>query len=301
MRTVASVTGAGRSVLSTILLLAGTAAVSRAAADPLPEVTGWRRTGKTTSFDAKTIWQEINGAAELYLSYGFKELRLQRYSRGEGQEVAIHVYDMGRPLHAFGVYWRERPRSAKAIRAGTGTRAAFSAPYHCLALRGRFYVKVVVAKGGLKSESCGPLLTAITGSLSGAAVPREVSLLPSAGQVQGSIRYTRRGYLGLRELVDCLHATYGDKPKGRYELFMLLPGAKRSQDLIWKQLAARWKRQRRGGLTMLSRTVPYRGTIAVVRTPRGIYGASHPKGMAAALKILGDLKVNRSKAPRSEQ
>jgi hypothetical protein len=283
-------TGSGsRSALSTILVLATAAGTAQAGA--LPEVKGWRRLETTKSFDAKTIWQQINGAAELYLDYGFKGLRLQRYSRkGKGQEIEVHVYDMGRPLHAFGIYWRERPTEAKVIRAAAG--AAFAPPYHCLAFKSRYYVKAVIARGQLKTESCGQILSAIARSLPGSsALPREVSLLPSAGRVPSSIRFTRRGYMGLRELQGCLHAAYREQSRRKsYEVFVLLPGGKRSLGAIWRHLAARWKRHRGGGLTVLSRKVPYRGTVAVVRTSRGIYGASHPKGIEEVLEILRRFK-----------
>ncbi len=54
------------------------------------------------------LWQYINGAADLFLSYGFRELIVRDLEQGD-RHVTVSVYDMGGPLDAFGVYERERP------------------------------------------------------------------------------------------------------------------------------------------------------------------------------------------------
>jgi hypothetical protein len=113
----------GPVVLLTILLLSAAPAAAQdtsrahAVSVTLPEggcVPGWEQIGAAQCFSEKNLYGYIDGGAELFLEFGFKELLLQRYGDHE-REVALEVYVMENAAAALGIYllWcgRETPVS----------------------------------------------------------------------------------------------------------------------------------------------------------------------------------------------
>ncbi len=72
---------------------------------------GWVRGGDARCYSPDALYEYIDGAADLYLSYGFKQAVVGDYVKsGEGEHwITVDVYDMGAPLHAFGIYGAEKP------------------------------------------------------------------------------------------------------------------------------------------------------------------------------------------------
>ena len=73
-----------------------------------PEVTGWKQSGEIQTFLPKTLFEYINGAADLYLSYDFEELKVAEYLNEKKASVIVDVYRHKTPTHAFGIYSQER-------------------------------------------------------------------------------------------------------------------------------------------------------------------------------------------------
>ena len=44
-----------------------------------PEITGWKQSGEIQTFTPKTLFEYINGAADLYIMYDFQELKVAEY------------------------------------------------------------------------------------------------------------------------------------------------------------------------------------------------------------------------------
>jgi hypothetical protein len=67
-------------------------------------------------FSPDTLYEKINGRADLYLSSGFVSLKTQRFSMHEsaGVWVEVFVYDMATPENAFSVFSMQRREGAQA-------------------------------------------------------------------------------------------------------------------------------------------------------------------------------------------
>ena len=274
-----------------LVVVALLAAVSTADARDKSSLTpaGWRSAGPVETFDKKTVWKAINGAAELYLTYGFTRLQLHRFSKGK-LKVALHVYSLGSPLDALGVFLRERPEDAAAVK-GAGAMSAFAAPGHCLSFRGSRYFRVQVSEGELTRVSCGQALAhAASAYKTSVDLPAELSLLPAKGRVSGSLGYTRQSFLGLRELTNSLHARYsvpGAKKKNELVRFIMLAGSDKEASAALERLAKKnWKQHKLGARTVWHRQVPYKGTVALVRIPGGFSGVAGAGSLKAAAKLL---------------
>jgi hypothetical protein len=67
------------------------------------------------SFTPGTLYEKINGRADLYLSSGFIALKTQRFAPDPptGNWMELFIYDMGEPQNAFSVYSMQRRMDAE--------------------------------------------------------------------------------------------------------------------------------------------------------------------------------------------
>jgi len=67
-------------------------------------------------FSPDTLYEKINGRADLYLSSGFVSLKTQRFSMDKtaGHWVEVFVYDMATPENAFSVFSMQRREDSQA-------------------------------------------------------------------------------------------------------------------------------------------------------------------------------------------
>jgi hypothetical protein len=67
-------------------------------------------------FGPDTLYEKINGRADLYLSSGFVSLDTQRFAMAgdQGAWVELFVYDMATPANAFSVFSMQRREGARA-------------------------------------------------------------------------------------------------------------------------------------------------------------------------------------------
>ena len=71
----------------------------------LPDsIDGWKRLGEDRFFNDKNLYDYIDGAAELYISFGFSKVFNRIYSAGEGKEVLVDIFYMNKSSDAFGAF-----------------------------------------------------------------------------------------------------------------------------------------------------------------------------------------------------
>ena len=248
-------------------------------------IAGWSPDGEPTTYDVAGLWELINGGADVFLSYGFENVTVQKFSAGD-VTVSIAVYDMGRPLNAFGIYRTETPADESAL--PVGTEAVVSPPYQCLLLKDRYYVKVEAYEGDIDQATGESLVAAIADALpGGAGLPPEFTALPADGMVVGSAQYTRVALYGLAELNESVHAAYTDDAGSEYQAFVLLQTGEVTADNIWQELASRWQEIDLAGEPVLFREVPYSGLVGVIRSNGGIIGVANAVDEEQLLNRLG--------------
>lgn len=108
-------------------------------AEPLPErLADWTRTEEKT-YSGQTLYDYINGGADLYLEYGFVRVDVGYYNKGE-QEILIEIYTMSSPLAATGVYTHFRNFAATDLPEPYSGKV-YDSYLECL--NGAQYVRVV--------------------------------------------------------------------------------------------------------------------------------------------------------------
>ena len=66
-------------------------------------VPGWRRAEHKKVFARKELFNYIDGGAELFLEFGFDNLVIQRYQKGNS-ELTLEAYQTESPESALGIY-----------------------------------------------------------------------------------------------------------------------------------------------------------------------------------------------------
>ncbi len=80
---------------------------SRPEAFPAPEcglVPGWSQRDEARRFDAETLFEYKNGAAEAYFAYGFTRMQGVTCVDAAGVELVIDVSELDDPDHAWGFF-----------------------------------------------------------------------------------------------------------------------------------------------------------------------------------------------------
>ena len=156
-----------------------------------PEVAGWTQPGEVLIYDSDTLWEYINGAAELFVEYGVQACHVTDLSSGD-LTVTVELYDMGTPLNAYGVFDREYAGDPLDVQGATA--AAVSPPYQALLLKGGTYGKVNVLEGELTEEKGRELLQGLAEALPGeSSLPEEFAILPQDGKVAGTEVPSKKG------------------------------------------------------------------------------------------------------------
>ena len=269
------------------LLVLGAASMAAAQPEPVkvPVPSGWTAFDEEYRYDRENLWEYINGAAELFLSYGFRELIVLDVEKGDSG-LTVCVYDMGTPLDAFGIFDREKPADGKHL-SDIGALAILQPPYRGLLLKDRFYVKVEIGGGAVSEEELSSILGEVASGLPGVdGLPAQLEALPETDRVPGSVAFAGRDFLGVADLSNCLHAKYLKADGTQYQLFAMKP----SKSFL-KGASKKWVVEERadGGL-LIWRKIPYSGAVVLLGDETQLLGAAGFDDYKEATALLESLQ-----------
>jgi hypothetical protein len=170
---------------------------------------GWKCEGKPRHFSPQTLYEQIDGEAELYISYGFRELAslLYYWVSPEDTFFVVDLYDMGSPLNAFGLYSNFRHPQYQFQDVGA---EAFVSDYGMKFYKGNYLVEI---KTSDLSERCRRAVFVVAKEIARRipeprSSPELLSLLPTENQVPRTLRYVQREMLNQGFLPGGLEARY---------------------------------------------------------------------------------------------
>lgn len=162
---------------------------------PVDEVMpGWRATGDPKEFSPDTIYDHINGEAEIYYPYGLRRALTNTYSDGKDSIVA-DVYEMGSLLDAFGIFSNYRSARSRPLDMGA---EGFVDDYQIMFYKDRFFVRItVVGDPDSSAEALRTCAARIDKNLPGHdRRPVELNSLDVSGVKAASVRYIAESVLG---------------------------------------------------------------------------------------------------------
>jgi len=98
----------------------------------------WDTDGDPVLYDTSTLYDYINGGAELYLSYGMHKVVSQRYAKEGVGQIRLEIFDMVEPGNAFGVFSHTRTHDEKKF--GQGSQYFTGAQ---IFWKGRYFISVM--------------------------------------------------------------------------------------------------------------------------------------------------------------
>lgn len=85
----------------------------------LSDVQGWRPVSELSPYNSNTIFQHMNGAAELYLAFNFRELKTTKFEKHARPSIIVEVYEMASSEDAYGVFTFEQQDPGAGIGQGS--------------------------------------------------------------------------------------------------------------------------------------------------------------------------------------
>jgi hypothetical protein len=82
-------------------------------------VEGWKWDWKEIEYNSKTIFKYMDGAAELYLAYGFGNLTVRRFEKPGQPPITVELYEMASSEDAYGVFSYEHQDETAGIGQGS--------------------------------------------------------------------------------------------------------------------------------------------------------------------------------------
>ncbi len=112
------------------------------------EAAGWTWDGKEMKYNSKTLFDYIDGAAELYLAYGFQSLRVRRFEKSNQPPITVELYEMASSEDAYGVFSFERQDEAVGIGQGSEFGGGLLRFW-----KGKYFVSIYADGEGAEVES----------------------------------------------------------------------------------------------------------------------------------------------------
>jgi hypothetical protein len=225
------------------------------------EVGGWRAESPGRVYDRDTLFEYIDGGAELYLAYGFREMVAGRYQKAGEPDIVVDLFDMGSSDDAFGVFTAELQEPEAGVGQGSEYAAGLLRFW-----KGRFFASVWAEGETATTESS---VLAIGEKIAAAIeppgrTPQLVRALPERGLGERGIRFFHDhaslnlhyfvadgNILGLSEQTEAVLAPYGAGDSAMRVLVIRYPAAGDAEDALASFLDSYLPEGRRTGMAQV--------------------------------------------------
>lgn len=251
-----------RTVIIGIILLVGLVAglsgcgndekkIESIAAGYLPEVSqrvDLKQSSEIRIYTGESLWEYINGGAEVYLLYGFREVATVDYS-SEDINIVADIYRFDTPVNAYGLYSTMRPDNAETVGLGV---EGFIDPGTINFVRGDILVRLVGYEDTDESHiALINLAEEINTLIPGIATrPAAFALFPAENRIALTDKYYAELFLGQRFLTEVYSLGF-DIRSDSLTLF-LTTDSLGGKFLEWRNYATRLKTTREA-----SADIPY--------------------------------------------
>jgi hypothetical protein len=149
------------------------------------EINGWV-SAQDRTYDRDTLFEYINGGAELYLSYDFDRLESRTYTRKDQPDIEVDVFDMKSSRNAFGVF--SHAREIVDFSYGQGSQYTEGL---LLFWKGKYFVSILASPETPEAkDTVHELARRIESAISDTGpLPDILAVLPRDGLIEESLRY----------------------------------------------------------------------------------------------------------------
>jgi hypothetical protein len=201
-----------------------------------PSMQGWTPKGKPDVYTPDNLFEYINGAADVFLSYDFQQLATVTFENAKKHSFTVDIYRHGSERNGFGIYSQER--SSKGPFLPIGTQGYYEQGVLNF-LRGAYYVKM---SGFDLGENDKQVLYAYAEKLAknlegDSTFPAAVTCFPGEGKVSNSEGFISKNFLGHSFLHSAFTADY-EKDGRPYRVFIIETKSNTGTESILKNYLA---------------------------------------------------------------
>jgi len=154
------------------------------------ELGEWKRDGAPQEFRGEDLYLYINGGAEIYHEYGFRQVIIQDYLNKNGKSISLEIFEMTSPESAYGIYTFKTSSEGKEITLGSQAQLA---DYYLNFWKGNFLITLT---GFDENEETIRGLLVIARAVEAKIEfkgkrPPLVALFPEKGLIKPSIKYIK--------------------------------------------------------------------------------------------------------------
>ena len=259
-----------------------------------PEITGWKQSGEIQTFSFKTLFEYINGDADLYLMYDLQELKVTEYLNEKKASVIVDVYRHKTPTYAFGIYSQERLSNANIIDIGA---QGYIEKNVLNFVSGPYYVKLNSYNTGAEDEE---ILLNFAKKVSEnlgekGRLPSILSSFPQEGKKNNSEKFISINFLGYAFLHSAFTADYELSGK-KFKLFVI-EGADGNdcREMIQKYLQQTRSPEKNVTESRYAIADPYHGEIELHWKGKYIWGILNVSDTSLRSKYLKLFEVGLDK------
>jgi hypothetical protein len=263
---------------------------------------GWVIEEKVKLYDKDTLFDHIDGEAELYFPYGFDALASASYVNKQNSDLSIvaDVYRMASVLDAFGIYSNYRKANNLWVTIGA---EGFVSPSQLMFYQDRYFVRLQISGAtSLPTDTFLACARAISGNLpAGVGPPKELEVMKIPALVPKSERYLAQSLLGYvffrRGII--ADATVQDE---KMQIFVIHEDTPTAARKAFGQYHSYLKAEAQGiqmtGNPARMRIIavdPLYGGVLVEQSGRYIIGAVRVKNTSVAKQLIDELRERISK------
>ena len=256
-----------------------------------PKIGQWKPQKSVQVYLEDNLFDYINGASELYLSYDFRQLDVVYYKNRQKQEITVEIYTHASPLVAYGIYSQERSPDGNYLNNGTESYIDGS---NLFILTGKHYLKIYSydlnddAKAVL-SEFAQPIVELLNGDNS---LPALLSAFPEENLRPKSTQLVAKNLLGYSFFTKGYQAFY-DFAEEQCRLFIIKSASiKESNDLFKKYILHIRHAPRIPGNAEYKVNDPYHGAGIIRKCEHYVYGGFGLADIEQLSKLLNQVRDN---------
>jgi len=187
-----------------------------------PEINGMKMKGTPEVYTPDNLYEYINGAADVFLSYDFQELASLTYEDKANHSLTIDIYRHSNNNNGFGIYSQEKPAKGEFLEIGS---QGYYEQGILNFLSGKYYIKMSAYDLG---ENDKDIMMAAAKDLAGKfkgkkGFPQTLTFFSRKDMVPNSQRYVAVDFLGHSFLHSAFVVDYNVANK-KYKVFIIEAG-----------------------------------------------------------------------------
>ncbi|MEJ2737194.1 MAG: hypothetical protein P8189_27145 [Anaerolineae bacterium] len=145
-------------------------------------VADWSAEGDVEVFGPENLYDLVDGQADFFFAYAFREVAVQTYEDASGATVRVEIWELGTPADAFGVFTTYRAGSPVAVGNGGDSDPGRRLDYW----QDHFFVRIS-SISSLDDDILHTFAEVVSDALpAGGEPPLTLAFLPQVGMVERS-------------------------------------------------------------------------------------------------------------------